>query len=186
MLLDTFFKSDGEGKLALDLGCGSGRDSIYLLERGWRVISIDTSETALNVLESKANTNNKSWLETKKLVTKKMNIEDYDFPEKAHLIVAHDVFPYCNPEKIRSLWTRIHASIEDNGYLVGTFFQRGGFAHRKWTAWGAWFVNDSKTVETLVTRSSYKMELCRYRPKDRPSSVIEFLAQKTAPDDAAK
>ncbi|MGX9792285.1 class I SAM-dependent methyltransferase [Mycobacterium sp. MMS18-G62] len=32
---------------ALDLGCGEGADACWLAERGWRVVAVDISETAL-------------------------------------------------------------------------------------------------------------------------------------------
>ena len=32
---------------ALDLGCGEGADSIWLAERGWTVVAVDISDTAL-------------------------------------------------------------------------------------------------------------------------------------------
>jgi len=32
---------------ALDLGCGEGGDAIWLAERGWHVVAVDVSETAL-------------------------------------------------------------------------------------------------------------------------------------------
>ena len=33
---------------ALDLGCGEGADAVWLAERGWNVVAIDISETALD------------------------------------------------------------------------------------------------------------------------------------------
>jgi SAM-dependent methyltransferase len=32
---------------ALDLGCGEGGDAVWLAERGWQVVAVDVSETAL-------------------------------------------------------------------------------------------------------------------------------------------
>jgi SAM-dependent methyltransferase len=32
---------------ALDLGCGEGGDAVWLAERGWHVVAVDVSETAL-------------------------------------------------------------------------------------------------------------------------------------------
>jgi SAM-dependent methyltransferase len=32
---------------ALDLGCGEGGDAVWLAERGWNVVAVDVSETAL-------------------------------------------------------------------------------------------------------------------------------------------
>ena len=32
---------------ALDLGCGEGADACWLAERGWRVVAVDISDTAL-------------------------------------------------------------------------------------------------------------------------------------------
>lgn len=32
---------------ALDLGCGEGADALWLAERGWQVVAVDISATAL-------------------------------------------------------------------------------------------------------------------------------------------
>jgi len=43
-----------EGKNILDLGCGTGRNSNYLAERGNNVIGIEISKTALNIAKERA------------------------------------------------------------------------------------------------------------------------------------
>ena len=39
---------------ALDLGCGEGADAVWLAERGWDVVAVDVSETALGRAENAA------------------------------------------------------------------------------------------------------------------------------------
>ncbi len=39
---------------ALDLGCGEGADSVWLAERGWNVVAVDISDTALQRARSAA------------------------------------------------------------------------------------------------------------------------------------
>ena len=36
-------------KNAIDLGCGTGRDTIYLIKNGWKVVSIDKEDTRQNI-----------------------------------------------------------------------------------------------------------------------------------------
>ena len=40
---------------AIDVGCGTGRNTIYLARRGWRVDAVDVSEVALEGLTENAN-----------------------------------------------------------------------------------------------------------------------------------
>jgi tellurite methyltransferase len=39
---------------ALDLACGSGRNTLWLANRGWRVTAVDGSPAAIKILESRA------------------------------------------------------------------------------------------------------------------------------------
>src|SRR5438270_3010127 len=43
----SLFDAPGD---ALDVGAGAGRDTAYLLERGWRVTAVDSSPAAVKVL----------------------------------------------------------------------------------------------------------------------------------------
>ncbi len=39
---------------AIDVGCGTGRNAIYLARRGWQVDAVDISEVALDLLTENA------------------------------------------------------------------------------------------------------------------------------------
>jgi len=77
-----------EDKTALDLACGTGRNSIYLAENGFIVDAVDISETALNCIENE-NINKILYdldeFETNKKygLIIKMNFLDRDLIEKA-------------------------------------------------------------------------------------------------------
>ncbi len=47
-------RSDGSSRIAVDIGCGTGRNLIPLAERGWRVIGVDLSLEMLGEFKSKA------------------------------------------------------------------------------------------------------------------------------------
>ncbi len=52
---ERFAAQDGPGappRLAVDLGCGAGRDARELLRRGWRVIAVDREPSAIEALEA--------------------------------------------------------------------------------------------------------------------------------------
>jgi len=49
--LDTFIKHANRG-LALDIGCGEGRHSLYLAQKGFKVDALDLSESAIRKLEN--------------------------------------------------------------------------------------------------------------------------------------
>jgi len=58
-LRDFFLRYPKRGKL-LDLGCGQGRDSLFLSSIGFQVTAVDVSEIGIKQLLSKANEQNLS------------------------------------------------------------------------------------------------------------------------------
>ncbi len=71
--LDAFVALLKPGAHVLDVGCGGGRDSRYLAEKGMRVTAIDFSESMVRNAQ-KINSN---------IEYMQMDFEHIDFPEKA-------------------------------------------------------------------------------------------------------
>src|SRR6202011_472039 len=56
---------EGDGRAAVDLGCGDGRDAIELLRQGWRVLAIDAEPAAMERLKARADLPAGAALETR-------------------------------------------------------------------------------------------------------------------------
>ena len=44
-MVKKFINMNSNPQYAIDLGCGAGRDTIYLIKNGWKVLSIDKENT---------------------------------------------------------------------------------------------------------------------------------------------
>ena len=100
---------------AIDIGCGPGNDSVYLIKNGWSVVSID-KENLGERISKRLDTE-----EQKRFKFQQQNFENMKL-EKADLIVANYSLPFCNNEKINDVWKNIVNNIRTNSYFVGNFF----------------------------------------------------------------
>lgn len=102
-------------KYAIDLGCGAGRDTIYLIKSGWKVLSIDRENTS-EFISSKLNNE-----ELEKFNFKCQEFENIEL-DKNNLLVANFSIPFCNKEHFDEFWNKIANSILKDGFFVGNFF----------------------------------------------------------------
>ena len=100
---------------AIELGCGAGRDTEYLIKNGWNVLAID-KEYVKSIITSRL-----SKEEQKNCKFSKQEFENLQL-EKTNLIVANFSLPFCNQKQFEKLWNKINKSILKNGYFVGNFF----------------------------------------------------------------
>ena len=100
---------------AIDLGCGSGNETVYMIKNGIKVLAIDRQLNKDFIL------NRLSENEKKLISFKESSFEDVELP-KTNLLTAFFSIPFCNPNNFDELWTKIYNSIEDNGYFVGQLF----------------------------------------------------------------
>ena len=100
---------------AIDLGCGSGNETVYMVKNGIRVLAIDRQLNQDFIL------NRLSDSEKQLISFKESSFEDVELP-KTKLLTAFFSIPFCNPNNFDELWTKIYNSIEDNGYFVGQLF----------------------------------------------------------------
>ena len=100
---------------AIDLGCGAGNDSVYLIKNKWNVLAVDREDVEDRIV------NRLNDDDIKRFRFKRQSFEEVEL-EKNDLIVANYSLPFCNKDKFGELWNKIKGSILDNGYFVGNFF----------------------------------------------------------------
>jgi len=119
-LVEAATRFDAPG-LAVDLGCGNGRDTVELLRRGWRVIAIDAEPQAIELLRSRAG-------DDPRLETQVARFADATWPD-VELVTASWSLPFCPPPRFPGFWRRIVSSLREGGRFCGQLFgDRDGWA----------------------------------------------------------
>ncbi len=110
--LDTYLPLLKEYKQEeiLDLGCGGGCDSLYLTERGYKILACDISREALN--------NVKKYIPNVK--TKQMNlIEDFPFENESYAVIIADLsLHYFTDKETIHIMKEIKRILKQNGILL--------------------------------------------------------------------
>ena len=111
---------------AVDLGCGDGRDTRLLLERGWRVLAIDAEAAAIERLSARVPAGAEGRLETQVAP-----FEDARWPE-ADFVNASFSLPFCAPDRFDEVWARVRAGLAPGGRFAGQLFgDRDGWVGTK-------------------------------------------------------
>lgn len=129
---------------AIDLGCGSGNESVYLLKKGINVTCIDRQLNKLFILDrlTTDEINRVSFIE---------NCFEEVYLPKTQVIMAFFSIPFCSPDKFNLLWDKIYECIEPNGYFVGQLFgNRDDWNNKK-------EINTFTIEETMHLLEKYKI-----------------------------
>ena len=123
----------------LDLGCGNGADTLYLIERGYKVISVDYSKEAINNINLNIEGSEAKILD----MNEKFFFEDNSF----NIIIADICLNFFNEEKTIHIMNEIKRILKKNGILFtrvssvndknfgagkGKEIEKGYFDHGTW------------------------------------------------------
>ena len=102
------------GRRAIDLGCGTGRDTLPLLAAGWHVLALDAEPTAIAGLKAAVPT---AW--RPRLVTRVARFEQSHLPP-AELVNASFSLVFAERQAVlEGLVRRIHAALVQGGRFAG-------------------------------------------------------------------
>ena len=100
---------------AIDLGCGQGNDTVYLINNDFKVLGID-KENVEEIIRERLSQDKQKYFQFKK-----QKLEDLKIPN-TDLIIANFSLSFCKKEYFKLMWQKIVESININGYFVGTIF----------------------------------------------------------------
>jgi tellurite methyltransferase len=112
------FAADGmpSGGRAVDLGCGSGRDTIEILRRGWPVLAVDAEPDAIAKLLARSDLPKGCEIET--LVSR---YEDMALP-RCDLVNAGFSLPLCPADAFPDVWAKIVGALLPGGRFSGQLY----------------------------------------------------------------
>jgi tellurite methyltransferase len=122
---------------ALDLGCGAGRDTRFLLEQGFRVTAVDADPHAVALMAGFSQDH---------LRVVQSSFETFEF-ETYDLVNAHFALPFLSEEHFHLVFARIRQALQAGGIFVGQFFG----VHDEW--------NTPENQMTFLTRQQAEAEL---------------------------
>jgi tellurite methyltransferase len=110
------FGTTPSGALALDLGCGDGREAIEMLRRGWGVVAVDAEPEALRQLQARP-------LPPDADVTPVIaRLEEVPIPLGTLLVNSSFAMPLCEPQAFQELWARIRKALPSGGRFSGQWY----------------------------------------------------------------
>jgi trans-aconitate methyltransferase len=116
LLLDVLdCAGPGEGRQALDLGAGTGRETLALLEAGWRVLAVDAEQAAIDIIRGDAA------VYGDRLETAVGSYDEVALPP-AELVHASYSLPFVAADRFQAAWSRVLAALEPGGWLLVDLF----------------------------------------------------------------
>lgn len=101
-------------KVIIDLGCGAGRDSIFLAQHKARVIGIDRENVEERIRKKLSEE------EQKYFIFQRQKFEEIQL-QKCNAIIANYSLFFCQRQKFFELWRKIGENLIEGGIFVGTF-----------------------------------------------------------------
>ncbi len=149
-ILDFYARTDAGrlNKSVLDLCCGTGQLALYFLNRGYKVIGIDLSESMLHIAKGSAGRH----LETGQAEFRLGNATDFSLEGPVGLVTS--TFDSLNhldgDEALRACFRSVFSVLVSGGYFIFDLNTRAGLKR-----WNNIFVDESTDEAMLISLGFY-------------------------------
>jgi tellurite methyltransferase len=114
--VENFEKEGRKPSLAVDLGVGTGRDTLYLLSKDCPVLAVDQEPEAIQIISSRVSPEQKNSLELQ--LSPFINMK---LPDQVDLMTSNGL-PFCKPDEFHQVWQNIVDHLAVGGRFAGHFF----------------------------------------------------------------
>ena len=97
--------------------CIRDRDTLYLLEKGWQVLGVDSASGTEEDIRSLISTKNEEALANFSFINQSFEKLELEKEEYDLLVGVNSVF-FCSPEKFNDFFETLTGSIKPQGYLL--------------------------------------------------------------------
>ncbi|WP_081192845.1 class I SAM-dependent methyltransferase [Halomonas sp. BC1] len=102
-------------RTAIDMGCGAGRNALFLVEHGYRVHAFDHHPLAIERLQEEG----KAHLGLS-LFTSQARFDEFEYPPASLITACMSLF-FCHPDVFPTVWHRLTQSLSSGGMFCGHF-----------------------------------------------------------------
>ncbi len=102
-----------QDKIAIDAGCGIGRDSNFLLSQGFKVYAFDNNNEAIETCATR-------FAEHPHFSLSQACFADFDYPDCTLFIASASLF-FCPRQHFQQVWNNINSTLSSGGVFCGDF-----------------------------------------------------------------
>lgn len=182
LLQKIYTKVNASGNF-LDLGCGQGRDSLFMLKKGFNVTMVDKSEEKIKKIKEYIQKNN---LPKDKISLYCQNIGNYNIESnKFDIINAFNSLQFLPKKESLQMIDKIKKSLKNKGYVIISSFTVNDPLYEKTTNNSRCFF-ESQELRKLFSDFNiifYKEGLIEENghpgyPEPHQHHVVKLIAQK--------
>jgi tellurite methyltransferase len=111
---------NGNGKVAIDLGSGVGHETKLLLQKGYKVIAIDSNPRVYPYMLSQPGIS--QYKSNLQFIGSKFENINFEKLPRTDLVISSFALPFVSKHHFNRVWQNIVATIKPGGYIIVNLF----------------------------------------------------------------